>query len=59
MTALRQIGRRKNLPLIGSTTGEWAGVTTLERVKGRRVPPRRPDRIYRRDGRIVRKEPRR
>jgi len=24
MTALRQIGRRKNLPLIGSTTGEWA-----------------------------------
>jgi hypothetical protein len=42
---LRHVGS-KNPRGIGFTTGEWRGVTTLERVKSRgHVPPRRPDRI--------------
>jgi hypothetical protein len=39
---LRHVGDRyKNTSGIGSTHGEWAGVTTLERAKGR-IPPARP-----------------
>jgi hypothetical protein len=39
MTApIRQIGRRKNLPGVGFTVGEFRGVTSLARVKGRYVP---------------------
>jgi hypothetical protein len=41
---LRHVGDRyKNSSGVGSTHGEWAGVTTLERVKAKQiVPPRRP-----------------
>jgi hypothetical protein len=39
MTPLRQIGRRKNLPRVGFTHGEWAGVKALERVKSKRIAP--------------------
>jgi hypothetical protein len=44
---LRHVGRgRKNLPGVGTTFGEWAGVVQLERAKAKRIlPPRRPDRI--------------
>jgi hypothetical protein len=35
MTPLRQIGRRKNLPRIALTHGEWADVKTLERAKAK------------------------
>jgi hypothetical protein len=46
MSGLRQIGRRKNLPGIGVTHGEFRGVVALERAKAKRyVAPRRPDRI--------------
>jgi hypothetical protein len=36
---LRQIGRRKNLPGIGFTTGEWRGVGSLARAKTNRILP--------------------
>jgi hypothetical protein len=39
---LRHVGRgRKNLPGVGTTFGEWRGVVTLARAKGR-VLPKRP-----------------
>jgi hypothetical protein len=34
--------RKKALPGVGFTTGEWAGVVQLARAKGRYVLPPRP-----------------